>query len=188
MPLPGDALRAGARGFVGSEKAICVCSDLTPEQTLILRGVGAATQMSGSSSFSPSLTHSLLSQAVITPHCRFWYENPGVFTPAQLTQIRQASLARVICDNSDHIQQLQRDVFQVASYLQGMVSCEEIPAVDLRLWQDCCEGKQRDAVALTDVGVTLVPFVTCHSSFYEIVADSLLHHETFVSANGCKEN
>ncbi|OWK56642.1 Peroxidasin [Lonchura striata] len=70
---------------------------------------------------------------------RFWYENPGVFTPAQLTQIRQASLARVICDNSDHIQQLQRDVFQVASYLQGMVSCEEIPAVDLRLWQDCCE-------------------------------------------------
>uniref|UniRef100_A0A8C3UKJ3 Ig-like domain-containing protein n=1 Tax=Catharus ustulatus TaxID=91951 RepID=A0A8C3UKJ3_CATUS len=73
---------------------------------------------------------------------RFWYENPGVFTPAQLTQIRQASLARVICDNSDHIQQLQRDVFQVASYLQGMVSCEEIPAVDLRLWQDCCEDCQ----------------------------------------------
>ncbi|OPJ84914.1 peroxidasin [Patagioenas fasciata monilis] len=73
---------------------------------------------------------------------RFWYENPGVFTPAQLTQIRQTSLARVICDNSDHIQQLQRDVFQVASYPQGMVGCEEIPAVDLRLWQDCCEDCQ----------------------------------------------
>lgn len=78
-----------------------------------------------------------------------------MFTPAQLTQIRQASLARVICDNSDHIQQLQRDVFQVASYLQGMVSCEEIPAVDLRLWQDCCEGEDRDALALTAVGITL---------------------------------
>lgn len=77
-----------------------------------------------------------------------------MFTPAQLTQIRQASLARVICDNSDHIQQLQRDVFQVASYLQGMVSCEEIPALDLRLWQDCCEGKERAALALTD-GITL---------------------------------
>ncbi|XP_019403812.1 PREDICTED: peroxidasin homolog isoform X1 [Crocodylus porosus] len=70
---------------------------------------------------------------------RFWYENPGVFTPAQLTQIRQTSLARIICDNSDRIRQLQRDVFQVAAYPQGMVSCEEIPAVDLRLWQDCCE-------------------------------------------------
>lgn len=78
-----------------------------------------------------------------------------MFTPGQLTQIRQASLARVICDNSDHIQQLQRDVFQVASYLQGMVSCEEIPALDLRLWQDCCEGKERAALALADVGITL---------------------------------
>ncbi|XP_030318926.1 peroxidasin homolog [Calypte anna] len=73
---------------------------------------------------------------------RFWYENPGVFTPAQLTQIKQSSLARVICDNSDHIQQLQRDVFRVASYPQGMVGCEEIPVVDLRLWQDCCEDCQ----------------------------------------------
>uniref|UniRef100_A0A8D2IVU7 Ig-like domain-containing protein n=1 Tax=Varanus komodoensis TaxID=61221 RepID=A0A8D2IVU7_VARKO len=72
---------------------------------------------------------------------RFWYENPGVFSPAQLTQIRQASLARIICDNSDHIRQLQRDVFRVASYPQGMVSCDEIPEVDLRMWQDCCEGK-----------------------------------------------
>ncbi|KAF7248803.1 hypothetical protein EYD10_05320 [Varanus komodoensis] len=70
---------------------------------------------------------------------RFWYENPGVFSPAQLTQIRQASLARIICDNSDHIRQLQRDVFRVASYPQGMVSCDEIPEVDLRMWQDCCE-------------------------------------------------
>ncbi|KFQ35786.1 Peroxidasin, partial [Merops nubicus] len=73
---------------------------------------------------------------------RFWYESPGVFTPAQLTQLRQTSLARVICDNSDHIQHLQRDVFRVASYPQGMVGCEEIPRVDLRPWQDCCEDCQ----------------------------------------------
>ncbi|KAM6457875.1 peroxidasin homolog isoform 1-T2 [Liasis olivaceus] len=70
---------------------------------------------------------------------RFWYENPDVFTSAQLTQIKQASLARIICDNSDHIQQLQKDVFQVALYPQGMVGCSEIPQVDLRMWQDCCE-------------------------------------------------
>uniref|UniRef100_A0A8C6VHK2 Ig-like domain-containing protein n=1 Tax=Naja naja TaxID=35670 RepID=A0A8C6VHK2_NAJNA len=70
---------------------------------------------------------------------RFWYENSGVFTSAQLTQIKQGSLARIICDNSDHIQHLQRDVFQVASYPQGMVDCSEIPQVDLRLWKDCCE-------------------------------------------------
>ncbi|KAG8131600.1 hypothetical protein E2320_009515, partial [Naja naja] len=40
------------------------------------------------------------------------YENPGMFTSAQLTQIKQINLARIICDNSDHIQHLQRDIFR----------------------------------------------------------------------------
>lgn len=39
---------------------------------------------------------------------RYFYEhgpeiNPGAFTPQQLTEIRKASLARVICDNVDRI-------------------------------------------------------------------------------------
>ncbi|XP_078731526.1 peroxidasin homolog isoform X1 [Lampetra fluviatilis] len=70
---------------------------------------------------------------------RFWYENPGVFTPAQLTQLRQASLARVLCDNGDSIERVQRDVFAVAEFPHGYVGCQDIPRVDLRLWQDCCE-------------------------------------------------
>ncbi|XP_074981330.1 putative oxidoreductase PXDNL isoform X3 [Caretta caretta] len=70
---------------------------------------------------------------------RFWYENPGVFTTAQLTQLKQASLARVLCDNGDNIQQVQPDVFLKADYPQGYMSCSEIPKIDLRLWQDCCE-------------------------------------------------
>ncbi|EFB27581.1 hypothetical protein PANDA_008297, partial [Ailuropoda melanoleuca] len=69
---------------------------------------------------------------------RFWYENPGVFTPAQLTQLKQASLARVLCDNGDNIQQVQADVFVKAQYPQDYLSCSEIPQVDLRVWQDCC--------------------------------------------------
>uniref|UniRef100_A0A8C3TFJ7 Peroxidasin like n=1 Tax=Chelydra serpentina TaxID=8475 RepID=A0A8C3TFJ7_CHESE len=70
---------------------------------------------------------------------RFWYENPGVFTTAQFTQLKQASLARVLCDNGDNIQQVQPDVFLKADYPQGYMSCSEIPKIDLRLWQDCCE-------------------------------------------------
>ncbi|XP_064444419.1 probable oxidoreductase PXDNL isoform X5 [Mirounga angustirostris] len=70
---------------------------------------------------------------------RFWYENPGVFTPAQLTQLKQASLGRVLCDNGDNIQQVQADVFVKAQYPQDYLSCSEIPQVDLRVWQDCCE-------------------------------------------------
>ncbi|XP_059502044.1 peroxidasin homolog isoform X2 [Stegostoma tigrinum] len=71
---------------------------------------------------------------------RFWYENPGVFTPAQVTQLKQSSLASVLCDNGDDIQQVQKDVFLKAEYPQGYVTCAEIPKMDLRLWQDCCEG------------------------------------------------
>ncbi|MGH0176783.1 UNVERIFIED_CONTAM: hypothetical protein FKN15_074004 [Acipenser sinensis] len=72
---------------------------------------------------------------------RFWYENPGVFTPAQLTQIRQASLARVLCDNADDITEIQPDVFQVAVFPHGFVSCSDIPYIDLHLWQQCYEGQ-----------------------------------------------
>ncbi|XP_015262527.1 PREDICTED: peroxidasin homolog [Gekko japonicus] len=70
---------------------------------------------------------------------RFWYENPGVFSPPQLTQIKQTSLARILCDNSDNITKVQRDVFRVAEFPHGYGSCDEIPKVDLRMWQDCCE-------------------------------------------------
>ncbi|XP_027696149.1 peroxidasin homolog isoform X2 [Vombatus ursinus] len=70
---------------------------------------------------------------------RLWYENPGVFSPAQLTQIKQTSLARILCDNSDNITHVQRDVFRVAEFPHGYGSCDEIPKVDLRMWQDCCE-------------------------------------------------
>lgn len=70
---------------------------------------------------------------------RFWYENPGVFSPAQLTQLKQASLARVLCDNGDNITRVQPDVFSVAELPHGFSSCEDVPHIDLRMWQDCCE-------------------------------------------------
>ncbi|KAM9708996.1 peroxidasin homolog isoform 2-T2 [Menidia menidia] len=70
---------------------------------------------------------------------RFWYENPGVFSPAQLTQLKQASLTRVLCDNGDNITRVQPDVFLVAQPPHGYGSCEDVPHIDLRMWQDCCE-------------------------------------------------
>ena len=48
---------------------------------------------------------------------RFWYENPGQFTPIQLQAIRNISLARVLCDTSDSIKSMQPIVF-LAPHLQ----------------------------------------------------------------------
>ncbi|XP_073436974.1 peroxidasin homolog [Dendrobates tinctorius] len=83
---------------------------------------------------------------------RFWYSNPGVFTPPQLTQIKQTSLARILCDNGDNIRHVQEDVFHVASFPNGMKKCEDLPGIDLRFWQECCDGcgdrGQFDALSL----------------------------------------
>ena len=39
---------------------------------------------------------------------RFWYEAAGVLRPAQLAQVRQTSLARLLCDNGDKLARVAR--------------------------------------------------------------------------------
>ncbi|EDV26560.1 uncharacterized protein TRIADDRAFT_22758, partial [Trichoplax adhaerens] len=68
---------------------------------------------------------------------RFWYEKPGVFTSQQLRQIKQSSLARVICDNSDGITRIQEDVFRDYNTTgNAFVDCNTIPRINLRKWKD----------------------------------------------------
>lgn len=69
---------------------------------------------------------------------RYWYENgnhAGAFTPNQLLEIKQASLARIICDNSDNIDRTQPLTFLRPSEWNPKVPCETLPWVDLRHWQ-----------------------------------------------------
>ena len=73
-------------------------------------------------------------------HCRFFYENPGVFTPEQLVEIKRTSLAQVICQSSDNIDRVQEDVFLRVESDDDYISCNDIPRLDLRMWSDCCEG------------------------------------------------
>uniref|UniRef100_A0A914DXJ5 Peroxidase n=1 Tax=Acrobeloides nanus TaxID=290746 RepID=A0A914DXJ5_9BILA len=63
---------------------------------------------------------------------RFYFENPGVFTRAQLAEIRRSSLARIICDNSDSINMVPREAFR----LGPVVPCSSIPQMDLSHWQE----------------------------------------------------
>ncbi|KAG8235448.1 hypothetical protein J437_LFUL015796 [Ladona fulva] len=70
---------------------------------------------------------------------RFWYENPSVFKPEQLTQIKQSSLARVICDNGDNITEINQDVFVLPKHQNPqLVKCQTLPAINLRFWTECC--------------------------------------------------
>lgn len=113
---------------------------------------------------------------------RFWYESPGVFTPAQLTQLKQASLARVLCDNGDNITRVQKDVFTVAELPHGYDGCENIPHIDLRMWQDCCEGKISNSLQNTFSFIVLTSalkskplgfFIHSNSSYLQDLLDCI---------------
>lgn len=68
---------------------------------------------------------------------RFWYENPTTFKKEQLKQIKQTSLARILCDNGDNIDTIGENVFLLPEVQDGLISCDDLPSVDLRYWADC---------------------------------------------------
>ncbi|XP_070195291.1 peroxidasin-like isoform X2 [Littorina saxatilis] len=74
---------------------------------------------------------------------RFFYENPGVFTPEQLVEIKRTSMSQVICQSSDNINRVQRDVFLRVESDDDYISCDNFPRLDLRMWSDCCEDCRR---------------------------------------------
>ena len=68
---------------------------------------------------------------------RFWFENhkgPQRFTQEQLHQLYQVSLAKIICDNGDTIQKLQRFVQQVAKPGNRRKFCHLHTGIDLSKW------------------------------------------------------
>ena len=67
---------------------------------------------------------------------RFYYENPGVFTPAQLASIKKMTFSKVFCHNLKGIVSVQREAFKVATPTTPRVSCDTIPDMDLNLWKE----------------------------------------------------
>ncbi|KAK3908609.1 Chorion peroxidase [Frankliniella fusca] len=76
---------------------------------------------------------------------RYWYETnqqPQAFTPAQLAEIRKASLASVICGTSDGVHSAQPEVMRRAKGSQGgakanqRVACAQLPRTNLRAWME----------------------------------------------------
>ncbi|KAM7295225.1 uncharacterized protein ISCGN_024730 [Ixodes scapularis] len=71
---------------------------------------------------------------------RFWHEtgDPTVrFSSDQLAQLRKASLAKIICQNSDTTRFITRKVLDVYDpFLNPRVSCSSIQDIDLNAWKE----------------------------------------------------
>ncbi|XP_017485563.1 PREDICTED: peroxidasin, partial [Rhagoletis zephyria] len=68
---------------------------------------------------------------------RFYYENDGVFLSKQLSQIKHASLGRILCDDGDNINEVSSNVFLLPKRQGGYKKCADIPEINLYFWQDC---------------------------------------------------
>lgn len=66
---------------------------------------------------------------------RYWWEAEGVFTKVQQAALLNASLSRIICDNTD-IKQLLPDSFLFRTFPSGYTCCDQLPSVNLEAWRE----------------------------------------------------
>uniref|UniRef100_A0A182NV95 Peroxidase n=1 Tax=Anopheles dirus TaxID=7168 RepID=A0A182NV95_9DIPT len=66
---------------------------------------------------------------------RFYFENQDVFSRRQLYELRKASMARVLCDNTRGLNEIQRQAFFLVRDGNPVVSCGQLPAVNLVRWR-----------------------------------------------------
>ncbi|XP_057296799.1 eosinophil peroxidase-like [Hydractinia symbiolongicarpus] len=66
---------------------------------------------------------------------RFFYQRKGIFTTAQLSEIRKVTFARVLCDNLKGIVSIQRDVFRALNGGEKRAECGSIRGIDFSKWR-----------------------------------------------------
>jgi peroxidase len=66
---------------------------------------------------------------------RFYFENKGIFTAAQLAEIHKSSVSRILCDNGDKITEVPAQGFLVPR-ASSTVQCSEVPQMDLTKWKE----------------------------------------------------
>ncbi|KAH9282853.1 Peroxidasin [Echinococcus granulosus] len=86
---------------------------------------------------------------------RLWYESPGLFTTAQLAEIRDAGsyLSRVICENGDNITEVPLDAFIRPKNHKDLVSCSQVPKLNLALWKECPSLSGASFGSYSDIGI-----------------------------------
>ncbi|XP_013100085.2 peroxidase [Stomoxys calcitrans] len=69
---------------------------------------------------------------------RFFFEHNNMnagFTPEQLAEIRKVTLSSVVCANSG-LKQIQPNAFRYPNEENNLVSCQSIPQMNLKVWQE----------------------------------------------------
>lgn len=56
--------------------------------------------------------------------------------PDQITELRKTSLAKLICDSSDGVTQIQGEAMRTIGPENPVISCEDIPALSLEPWRE----------------------------------------------------
>ncbi|XP_015600667.1 peroxidase isoform X3 [Cephus cinctus] len=108
---------------------------------LVIGGMAERSEDDGI--LGPTLQCLLTEQFVRTRRSdRFFYDSvtqPHPFTPEQLAELRNVTLARLFCDNGDNIARMQPNAFMKPQLGNELTSChnvEAIPSVDLFAWAE----------------------------------------------------
>ncbi|VDO68004.1 unnamed protein product [Haemonchus placei] len=66
---------------------------------------------------------------------RFYYENEGVYTSAQLAALKAVTLSWVLCNTSDGMNRIVPNAFTIDRG-QRAVACSSLPGLDLTAWKE----------------------------------------------------
>lgn len=109
---------------------------------------------------------------------RFWYENgnvPNALTLSQLNEIRKATLSRIICDNLDDIDTIQKWVVLLPDEFENKrISCKDyssIPQMNLEAW------REQDVSSLDPFSSEGISFKSAAETYFEnTIQDENLDH------------
>lgn len=76
--------------------------------------------------------------------------------------IRKISLAKVVCDNSDTVDRIQRSIFDIVDpYLNPHVRCDQLTGLDFQLWQDAGICNISEVSIAVGSSARITPCMTC---------------------------
>ncbi|KAL3080447.1 hypothetical protein niasHT_038884 [Heterodera trifolii] len=65
----------------------------------------------------------------------FYFENPGIFTDAQTTELKKTSFSRILRDNSDRVTEVPSQAF-LLPFSADTSSCASVVHFDLYKWRE----------------------------------------------------